>query len=312
MSDAPLSLQVPAKLAGQRFDRALAELIPGTSGARLQKLVRLGRVKLDGKRVLRSNFRVKGGEHVLVLFEAEPAPAPPPELTWLEVAERFAVVSKPDGMLAHPADRAHGPSVSEQATAKLGRLPSTDDAHRPGIVHRLDRETSGVMILARDAEAMDDLRDQFRARTVKKTYLALAVGEPPSESFDVDRSLAQDPHQLDLQRVDPKGREAFSSFTVLESFRSPELGPVHWIECRPKTGRRHQLRVHLAHAGCYLIADKLYRPPGQSQPHKQLKHQALHAAELELAPPGVAGRQTFTAPVRADLAAFLERLRATP
>ncbi|CAN0302696.1 unnamed protein product, partial [Scytosiphon promiscuus] len=309
VSDEPLSLELPKRLAGQRFDRALAELIPGTSGARLQKLVRLGRVKLNGQRVLRSNFKVKGGEQVLVHLEAPPAPAPPPELEWLEIAERYAVVNKPDGMLAHPADRAHGPSVSESATAKLGRLPSTDDAHRPGIVHRLDRETSGVMILARDAAAMDDLRDQFRARTVKKTYLALAVGEPPAESFDVDRSLAQDPHQLDLQRVDPKGKEALSSFTVLESFRSPELGNVHWIECRPKTGRRHQLRVHLKHAGLYLIADKLYRPPGQSQPHKQLKHQALHAAELELAPPGVAGRQTFTAPVRSDLAALIERLR---
>lgn len=311
MSDEPLSLELPKRLAGQRFDRALAELIPGTSGARLQKLVRLGRVKLNGQKVLRSNFKVQGGEHVLVHLEAPPAPARPPELEWLEIAERYAVVHKPDGMLAHPADRAHGPSVSEQATAKLGRLPSTDDAHRPGIVHRLDRETSGVMILARDAAAMDDLRDQFRARTVKKTYLALAVGEPPSESFDVDRSLAQDPNQLDLQRVDPKGREAFSSFTVLESFRSPELGPVHWIECRPKTGRRHQLRVHLKHVGLYLIADKLYRPPGQSQPHKQLKHQALHATRLELRVPGPDEARVFEAPVRADLGGLLDRLRST-
>jgi 23S rRNA pseudouridine1911/1915/1917 synthase len=291
-----LRLDVPARLAGVRFDRALAELVDCRTRAQLQKLVRRGRVEVNDRRVLRSNFALSGGERVLVrLADADEAP----ELRWLHVEDAFAVVDKPPGMLTHPTERHAGGTVAELAVERLGDLPSTDDAYRPGIVHRLDRETSGVLVIGRDPAAFAHLRGQFRRRSVEKVYLALVHGDPAEDRFEVDRPLAPVPSQRDLQRVDPGGRPARTAFRVLERWGATAL-----VECLPATGRRHQIRVHLADAGHPIVGDKLYRPEERVE-RVAAPHHALHAARLAFDHPQSGERPTFEAPLPASMQALL-------
>ena len=304
---ASLRLVVPPRLAGERFDRALAALVPARTGAQLQKLVRRGRVRVDGRRVARSNFRLRGGETLVIRLSDGAPPAAAPELEFPRVEATWAVADKPPGMLTHPAGNPTGTSLSELAERRFGPLPSVDDdALRPGIVHRLDRETSGLVLVARSPEALDHLRGQFRARTVDKVYLALVHGSPDRESFEVDRALGPVAGQKDLQGPDPRGREALSAFRVLRRWTEYSL-----VECRPRTGRRHQLRVHLWCAGYPVVGDKLYRRGRGSQRPPGLNHHALHATRLAFDDPGGAQRITVEAPPHAALRQVLEALEGT-
>ncbi|MEM7305881.1 MAG: RluA family pseudouridine synthase [Planctomycetota bacterium] len=297
-----LRIEVPRALAGTRFDRVLAKLVPGRSGAQLQKLVRRGGVKVDGKKVVRSNFAVRGGESITLRL-SEPA-EPAVELDYLHVDEDVAVVAKPAGMMTHPTERYRGGSVSELAVQRFGPLPSiSGPEERWGIVHRLDRETSGVLVLARTPEALDRLRNQFRARTVDKVYLALVYGAPDEESFDVELALGPAPGQRDLQRVDPAGRASFTSFRVLG--RGERLALV---ECRPRTGRRHQIRVHLWAKGHPIVGDKLYRPQGGVERIRGLPHHALHAERLAFDHPRTGERLELRAPLPDGLQRYADRL----
>lgn len=299
----PLRLVVPAALAGERFDRALAQLVTDRTQAQLQKLVRRGRVKLDGRKVVRSNFNLKGGETVLVHLE-EPAH---PEPVYLHVDDEIAVVDKPAGMLVYPTHNPDGRSLSEQAVERLGPLPSFEEEVRPGIVHRLDRETSGVMVLARTQQAMDHIRDQFRAREVEKRYHAVAYGAPAEERFEVGLALGPVPGQTDLQRPDTSGLSALTVFRVLCAGDAFSL-----LECRPKTGRRHQIRVHLAARGHPVVGDKLYRPGPETQRLGGIRRQALHATSLSFTHPRTAERVAYDAPLPEDIAGLCEQLGLSP
>ena len=288
MTDPFLEIDVPRRLSGVRFDRALDELVPDRSRSQLQKLVRKGRVRIDGKLVLRSNFNLAGGERVHVELEAA---ATPPALPFelVHVEDVLAVVDKPPGMLTHPTERFVGGTLAELASLELGPMPSLADEVRPGIVHRLDRETSGLLVLARTPDALDRLRDQFRARTVEKRYLALVYGQPDEDEFVVDQPLAPVPGNRDLQRIDRAGRDARTTFRVLERHAATTL-----LECAPVTGRRHQLRVHLWHAGHPIVGDKLYRP-GREHSVVRAPHHALHAAQLTFDHPVTGARMSFRA-----------------
>lgn len=273
MQDDPIRLVVPPGLTGTRFDRVLAELVPGHSGAQLQKLVRRGRVKIDGRRVVRSNFRVGGGERVVVHLDAPRAAEP--ALEWLHVEDAFAVANKPPGLLTHRVAARREPSVADRAVERFGALPCLDDdATRPGIVHRLDRDTSGVIVVARTDPALASLRDQFRARTVDKRYLAVVHGVPAVDRIEIDRPIGRAPGAGDRERVDPAGRPAHTTVYVFARGAAHAL-----VECRPHTGRRHQIRVHLHDAGFPVVGDELYRPArpaGGPRP----PHHALHAARI--------------------------------
>ena len=298
-----LRLEIPRRLAGSRFDKVLAELVPDRSGAQLQKLVRRGRVKVDGKKVVRSNFRVNGGEVVAVKFGAPEEASLAAELTVLHVDDELVVIDKPPGMLVYPTERSTGGTLSELAVARFGPLPSSEDEDRPGIVHRLDRETSGVIVLARTDDALDHLRNQFRARTVEKAYHAVAYGVPAEERFDVDLALAPIKTQPDLQRPDPAGKPARTSFHVLAKSKLASL-----LECRPETGRRHQIRVHLATRGHPIIGDKLYRPDRSKKRIEGMRRHALHAQRLIIEHPRTKDRMAFETPPPADFRALSERL----
>ncbi len=301
-----LRLQVPKSFNGKRFDKALAELVESMSGSQLQRLVRGGKVKVDGKKVFRSNFKLRGGE-CLALRIAEPQTTPQLELEFLLEEPGYLIVNKPPGMLSHGNEKQRTGSVSDFAVERYGALPSFEGEARPGIVHRLDRETSGVMVLARTQDTLGCLRAQFKARTVAKTYTALVHGLPRDDEFEVDLKLAPVAGKLDLQCADRRGKEARTAFRVVRRLERHSI-----IECKPATGRRHQIRVHLTAAGFPVVGDKLYRPKTQVEHLPGLWHHLLHAAALEFNAPSHTERVRHTAPLPSSFMRIVDLLDDRP
>lgn len=303
---------VPRALDGQSLDRVVASLWPRLTRAAWQKRVRRGAVRVDGRRVTRSNVRVRAGQIIATGADgpdrAATAATPGREPAVLFADEHVLALDKPAGWLTHPADRADGPTLVRFA-ATLGPLADGDDPDRPGIVHRLDRGTSGVIVLARTALALERLRSEFRARRTDKRYLALVHGEPADDEFTVDLPLRGGRGGADRQfaGAGEGAREARTAFRVLE-----RLGRASLVECRPETGRRHQLRVHLYERGHAIVNDPLYRAPAELRrgvPRLPRGRHALHATSLTLAHPAGGGALVLEAPLPADLADALEALR---
>jgi len=284
---------------GLRLDEALARLVPELSRARLQKLVRRGDVTLDGRPVRRSNGRVHTGVRVQVDLQEGPLPV-------LHEDDHLLVVDKPAGLLTHRVPGRDELALADHAEASHGPLPAELGDHRPGIVHRLDRDTSGVLVLARTPAALAHLRDQFRARAVVKRYRALCVGAPPGERWEVDRPLGPAGGPGDRQRLDPDdgGKPASTAFEVIA-----RAGALCLVEARPSTGRRHQIRLHALASDLAVVDDPLYgRERRREVPATaRVGRCALHAASLTLEHPA-GGRVTFGAPVPADLARTLAQL----
>lgn len=303
-SNTTQSIVIPKSLAGVRFDRALAELLPERSKSQLQKLVRKGSIRLNGRKVLRSNIKLQGGERMTYCLDGGlPGERVSLELEFLHVDDEFAVVNKPPGMITHPVDAHSGDSVAEKLVEKFGPLPGRDEGYRPGIVHRLDRETSGVMVVARTQRALDHLTDQFRNRTVRKRYVALVHGLPKWTELSVDAPLGPVPGQRDLQGIAASGKEAQTDFIVRQRWKDFTL-----VECRPTTGRRHQLRVHLWSEGFAIAADKLYRPKGGEERVKALRHHALHCEALGFEDPTTGESLNFEAPLPEGFESFVRSL----
>ena len=303
-------LSIPAHLSGRRLDEILAELCPERSKAALQKLVRRGGVKLNGKRVLRSNIRPPRCAKLLVELDARGAGlAAPLPLTAIHEDEHLAVIDKPAGLLTHGVRDAAEDSVASRAVARFGPLPMLLGEERPGIVHRLDRETSGLIVVARTPEAMEVMREQFRERVVRKIYHALVHGAPESEEAILDQELAPRADHPDRQEVRRRGegKSARTRVRLLEG-----LGPCSLLECVPTTGRRHQIRVHLHAAGTPVVGDAMYGarrapelPPGAPPVRRHL----LHAARLEFPPPVTGRPLALVSPDPPDLAGLVHWLR---
>ncbi|MCP3916440.1 MAG: RluA family pseudouridine synthase [bacterium] len=310
MSDEHLVRSVPAGLAGERLDRVLDALVEGRTRAALQKLVRKGGVRLDGKKVLRSNVRVRAGQKLSIQGAPRRRAAPPrPEVAILHEDAAIVVVDKPAGVPMHLADRVSGTTLVSLVEDAVGPLPAPDAPERAGVVHRLDRETSGVVVFGRTTTAMRALQDQFRARTVRKRYLALVLGAPREERWEVDLPLGPAPGQVDRQMARPPegGKEALTAFELLESMPRASL-----LACHPRTGRRHQIRVHLLACALQLVGDRIYRvrpavalPEGIAAP----KRHALHANRLAFAHPTSGAALGFESPLPADLEALVKVLR---
>ncbi len=309
------TLLVGAEVEGQRLDVWLARQLPHLSRARLQALIVEGHVLLDGARA-RASSRLRPGQVATVTVPA-PVPAEPqPEDIELAVVHEdghLIVVNKPAGLVVHPGA---GTSSGTLVNALLGRvrdLSGVGGVLRPGIVHRLDKGTSGLLVVAKDDEAHRSLVRQFAGRTVEKEYLALVLGVPSRPAGEVDAPIGRDPvHRQKMSIRAPRGREARTSWRIDERFDGAAL-----LRVRIHTGRTHQIRVHLASIGHPVAGDATYggtrtpssRRPGARETLLSLERPALHAARLAFTHPASGERLEFEAPLPPDLALVLARLR---
>ncbi|CAA9327532.1 MAG: Ribosomal large subunit pseudouridine synthase D [uncultured Lysobacter sp.] len=311
MSDAPLHAIVPDSSAGRRFDAVLAELFPDYSRSRLTTWIKSGDARLNGE-VVRPRDPVRGGEQVTLSVVLEVQTHSEPEDIALDVLyedEHVIVIDKPAGLVVHPGA---GNPAGTLVNALLHRDPSLNALPRAGIVHRLDKDTSGVMVVARTLPAHTALIDQLSSRAVHRQYLAVVVGALVSGGT---ANAAIDRHPRDRIRmaVRDDGREAVTHYRLRERFRAHTL-----LECRLETGRTHQIRVHMQHLKHPIVGDPLYggplKLPRGATPElvealRGFRRQALHAETLEFAHPVSGERIRCTAAVPADMVALADRLR---
>jgi 23S rRNA pseudouridine1911/1915/1917 synthase len=290
----------------ERLDHFLVERFPEFSRARLQGLIKDGFVAVDGVPAKKTGQKLEPGSQVEVRI---PPPAPSDlvgEAIPLEIVyenEDLLVIDKPAGMVVHPAA---GHETGTLVHAVLGYDPELEGIggeERPGVVHRLDKETSGLILLAKNERAHRWLQDQFRLRKVEKTYIALVDGAPPTPSGRVEAPIGRDPsHRKKMAILSPgKGREAVSEYRTLESFKEHTL-----LEFHPLTGRTHQIRLHCAFLGCPIVGDKVY---GRRRGSVEIDRHFLHAARLKIILPGKNKPQTFEARLPGELQAILDSLR---
>jgi 23S rRNA pseudouridine1911/1915/1917 synthase len=294
-----IELDVPAEAAGARLDRFLAE--PLGSRARAQSLIGSGRVRVDGAAQPKSHA-LSGGERISVEEADPPAPLPVTEVAYQVAYEdsHLLIVDKPAGLVVHPAPSHTGPTLVDL----LGDLLGGGDPERPGIVHRLDRGTSGLLVVARGEEAHAALQAQVQRREVERVYLALAGGRLGSRTGTIDAPIGRASRQRHRMAVSgAASRQARTHFTVLE------LLPLEsYLEARLETGRTHQIRAHFAAIGHPLTGDTTY---GGTRRYG-LERQFLHAHRLAFDHPFSGERLAFESELPDDLAGALEAARASP
>jgi 23S rRNA pseudouridine1911/1915/1917 synthase len=309
------ALEVGETQAGGRLDRFLAERLPDLSRARCQALIDEGRVRLDG-RPARASARLRAGQRVVVEIPAPEPALPQPEdipLAFVHQDAHLLVLDKPAGLAVHPgAGRATGTLVNA-LLHHVRDLSGVGGVLRPGIVHRLDRGTSGLLVVAKDDATHRALARQFAAREVEKEYLALVLGVPALREGRIEAPIGRDPRRRKTMSVRaPRGRTARTDWRVVERFDGAAL-----LRVRLHTGRTHQIRVHLASIGHPVAGDATYggtrTPPSRGAAARTalaaLRRPALHAARLAFTHPHTGQRLAFESPLPADLAALLERLR---
>jgi 23S rRNA pseudouridine1911/1915/1917 synthase len=306
-------LTVTAKEARHRLDRFLAGRLPDSSRSYLQKLVADGCVRVEGEeRPLKANRPVATGEVVTVTFPPSVPSTLRPEAIPLDVLHEdrhLIVINKPAGMVVHPGAGAREGTLAHAILHHCSDLSGIGGVDRPGIVHRLDKDTSGVIVVAKDDATHRDLAAQFARRTVEKTYVALVRGRVRALSGAIDAPLGRDRRQrLRISSRTDRPRDALTHYTVLERL------PRHtWLEIRPRTGRTHQIRVHMKMLGHPIAGDPLYGGRGDERlPVALPRRLALHALRIAFDHPATRGRLVCEAPLPADLTAMLEAARAVP
>ncbi len=315
MEPAPETYIVPPELDGERLDRALTELVEGVSRSRLQELIKDGGVAVEGERCERLSVAVETGWRI----ELSEVPrsrmrsgSGDQDLTMLFEDEHLLVVDKPAGMVVHPATVVRGGTVSERLDERYGPLPRVQGDDRPGIVHRLDADTSGLLVVARTEATAHALVEAFAERRVEKEYEAIVFGQPRFDSDWIETPMARAPGRPDRMSVvaPGEGREARTFYETVARFEA-----FGHLRLKPVTGRTHQLRVHLASIDHPLVGDRVYRGRRGLSRHvpreaPSLQRHALHARRLSFDHPATGERVTFEAPLAQDFAAFLAWLEA--
>ena len=305
--NSPVVMTIPHDLAGLRLDQALARLFPAYSRSRLQAWLREGRIQVDGASP-DARRKVRGGERVeLVSAPAAEDSAQLPEDIPLQVVfedEHLLVINKPAGLVVHPGN---GNWSGTLLNALLHHAPELAEVPRAGIVHRLDKDTSGLLVVARTVPAQVNLIEQMQARSVKRVYRALVHGKLQAGGT-VDASIGRHPTRRTRMAVVADGRPALTHYRIMERFAQTTL-----LECRLETGRTHQIRVHMAQLGHPLVGDPVYGgrrvpPPGC----EGFSRQALHAFCLGLVHPASAEFMQWEVPMAEDFIALLQRVRAAP
>jgi 23S rRNA pseudouridine1911/1915/1917 synthase len=305
-------LELPTEAAGQRFDVVLATLLPQYSRARLQRWISAGAVLLAGRAVL-PRQRLAGGERVRVQAEFTPDERVGPESIALRVVfedEALLVIDKPAGLVVHPGA---GNKAHTLQNALLAHDPALSLVARAGLIHRLDKDTSGLLVVARTPEAHTALVMKLQAREIQRGYLALVLGLPTAGG-SIDQPIGRHRTVRTRMAVRRDGREAVTHYRIEERFRAHTL-----LRVQLETGRTHQIRVHLAHVGLPIVGDGTYggrrrQVAGADEELRAalelFRRQALHAQRLAFDHPITGRHHTFEAPVPADLRSLLAVLRS--
>lgn len=291
--------------APQRLDKFLVSRMPDFSRSRLQNLIKQGMVTVDGIPAKKSGHKLDRNSLVIIQIPpVKPAEiiAEPIPLDVIFENEDLMVVNKPAGMVVHPSAGHQSGTLVHAALAHSPNLAGVGGVQRPGVVHRLDKDTSGLILLAKNDSAHQWLQDQFRTRKVEKVYQALVDGAPPTSRGRVEVAIGRD--QVDRKRMAVvtagKGRPAISEYSTRRKFQEHALLEVH-----PITGRTHQIRLHMAFLGCPVVGDRVY---GRRHPSLPLKRQFLHAAQLSIQLPGEDESVEFAAPLPVELREILRSL----
>ena len=305
-------LVVPPDAAGRRLDRVVAAARGVGTRSQAKQLIDAGCVRVDGM-VRKASHAVRPGERVEIAARAPEPSAIEPEALPLVVLHEDAdllAIDKAAGMVVHPAPGARRGTVVHALAHRLGALPAAGEAERPGIVHRLDRDTSGVLLVARTPAALEGLARQFRERSVEKRYLAVVHGRVARASGTIDRPIGRHPRERKRMSVrSRRPRAAVTYFEVLERLPGATV-----LRLQPRTGRTHQLRVHLAALGHPIVGDRVYgaRSRGRGRALTVLAEfprQALHAEEIRFRHPATGAPLAVRAPLPPDLMSLLAVLR---
>jgi len=309
MSEQSTEIQVTED--GPRLDKFLAGRLGDLSRAAVQRLIEEGEVTVNGE-VVKASYKVRAGDQVVAHLPAEETDELVPETLPLDVVYEDAVllvVTKPAGLVVHPAP---GHARGTLVNAVLAYCPELADSgdKRPGIVHRLDRDTSGLILIAKTEKARRALQRQFKERQVDKGYLALLDGHLQPAWGRIEAPLGRDPVHRQRMAVLPGGREAITEYHVLERFAhavGPAAGDYSLVEAEPQTGRTHQIRVHLASIGHPVVGDRVY---GRRKVRLPVERQFLHAQRLGFRHPLTGRRVELESPLPDNLAAVLALLRS--
>ena len=302
--------------AGQRLDKSLSTQLPELSRSRIKALIEAGQVTLaNGETLCDPARKVKSGEEICITIPPPEPAIPEPQAIPLNIVyedDALLVIDKPVGLTVHPAPGNPDGTLVNALLAHCGdSLSGIGGVARPGIVHRLDKDTSGLMAVAKSDAAHQTLSAQLAERSMKRTYQAIVWGIPLPTSGSIEGTIGRSPKNRKKMAVVSKGgKPAVTHYTLLESFGSASL-----IECRLETGRTHQIRVHMGHLGHALLGDPLYGTKRKNTPVeladflKNFNRQALHACALTLKHPKTNKTQSFTSPLPEDIQTLLDLLR---
>ena len=306
--------------AGRRLDLFLAERVPELSRTRIQELIHAGQVRVEGH-IAKVSHRIAAGETIEIEVLPRPAPEALPEdlpLDLLYVDDDFVIVNKPAGMVVHAGAGHSRGTLVNALLHRLGKLSEAGGALRPGIVHRLDRETSGAMVVARNDKAHEHLSEQFRSRNVRKIYLALVHGKMPRDSGSITLPISRDPRRRTRMTARAsKGRHARTDWRVIA-----RLDRCTLVEAVLHTGRTHQIRAHFAAIGHPVVGDTLYGAP-RGLPVRQaglragtrnlplLARNFLHAARIGFSHPSSGAWVEVRAPLPRDLRVYFNQVGAS-
>jgi len=318
MSDNVIELTAGRKVEGMRVDAYLASLFTEYSRSVIQKVIEAGGVQVNG-RLAKSSYKVRHDDHVRVEFPPPTHDLPEAEDIPLEVLyedEYLALINKPADMVVHPAKGHWSGTLVNAILHRFDELSTVNGEQRSGIVHRLDRDTSGVILIAKEEQTHRDLSMQFELRKIFKEYRALVNGVLDRDSDYIEGRITRHPHdrvKMTITDDEEEGRDACTYYEVIERFRG-----YSYVRCHPRTGRTHQLRVHLASLGCPILADKVYSSRDSlrasdlapdAPDEMLLSRQALHAYRLRFQHPRTGKIIEAEAPLPDEFQKALEALR---
>ena len=299
--------EIKIKFEGEktRLDHFLSEKLPRFSRTFIQKLIKKEMVEVEGKIITKNGFKLDGSKTLKVSIpKPEETDIIPEDIPLNIVYEdtNLVIINKDAGIVVHPSIGHNRGTLVNAILAHDPNIRGVGGEIRPGIVHRLDKDTSGLLVMAKNDETLIDLQEQFKERTVNKVYLALVDGHPKTPEGKVNAHIGRDPRFRQRMAVVPmnKGRLALSEYKVIETYPKHSL-----LEVNIKTGRTHQIRVHLAFLGCPVVGDTVY---GKKKPTLPAERQLLHAHQLEIRLPGKESVSNFKAELPEDFVAALDEL----